>query len=285
MDVEKIRVAAVQFNSKIGDKERNIAKAVELLEKVGREKVDVSAVPDYFSTGNVITKENIKNWAEPIPGPTTDRLADVAREFNMCIVGGGIVENEGGKFYCTSPLLDRKGTLIGKYRKVNFWAGPPMDEAGSGLTAGTDYPVFKIEGTTIGMLLQVDIDFPEPARILGLKGAEIFFWMTSVDYAWIDVCRFLAKAYAFNNLAYIVTVNTTGMQEGLGYFGESTIVNPLGEVISSAGTSYGTYGLFPEGMAIAEVDLGLVRGLRAQLRPFERIKRAPLSLLTEKKEA
>lgn len=280
--MEKIKVAAVQFNTKIGDKERNLAKAIELLRKASKENVDISAIPDYFLTGNVLTKENVKKWSEPIPGPTTDRLAEVARESKMYIVGGGIIEREGEKFYCTCPLLDRKGTLIGKYRKVNFWAGPPADEVGAGLTAGTDYPVFKIDKTIIGMLLQVDIDFPEPARILGLKGAEIMFWMTSVDYAWIDVCRFLARAYAFNNLAYVITVNTTGMQEGLGYFGESTAINPLGEVLSSAGTSYGTYGLFPEGMAIATLDLDLVRNLRAQLKPFDRIKREPLSLLTKK---
>jgi len=274
----EVNVASVQFDIKSGDKGRNLSRAIELLEKAAEHNVDIAAIPDYFLTGYPVTKENVAKWAETIPGPTTDRLSETAKVHKMYIVGGSIIERENERFYCTCPVFGRDGNLVGKYRKVNFWMMPPLNEADSGLTPGTDYPVFRTDFGVIGVLLQVDIDFPETARVLALKGAEIIFWLTGVDYPWIDVCRCLARAYAFSNLAYLITVNRTGTMQGYLYYGESTIINPMGEIIASAGQSYGN--MFLEDMAIATIDLQLVRKLRQMLDPFGRRKPDTFRIIT-----
>ncbi len=276
--MKKVKVAALQFDSISDEKNKNLVKALEMLELAGKEKVDIAAIPDYFLTGYPVTKENVSKWAEPIPGPATNELSKVSKKYEIYIVGGGIIEKDGQDFYSTCPILGPNGEMIGKYRKANFWIAPPQDEVGAGLTAGAEYPVFETEHGKIGILLQVDIDFPEPARILGLKGAEIIFWLTAVDYPWMDVCRFLARAYAFNNLAYVITVNRTGVYNNYIFYGESTIINPMGEVLTSAGQSYGT--LFPDGTAITTIDINFVQQLRKQLNIFGRRKPETYSLLT-----
>ena len=263
--MKKVKVAAVQFDVVSGEKERNLSKVIELLEKAAKEGVEIAAIPKDFLSGHPITKEAVAKFSEPIPGPATDRLAEVARNNSMYIVGGSIIEKENEKYYNTCAILDPKGELVGKYRKCNLWMIPPLDEVGAGLTPGTDYPVFETDVGKIGVLLDVDIDFPEPARILALKGAEIIFWLTAVDYKWIDICRSLEEAYAFVNMVYMVVANRCGVR----YFGESRIISPMGETIASAGTSYGT--LFPENIVIATLDLEELRKLREQ--PWNLLKR------------
>lgn len=267
--MEKVKVAAVQFDVKSGDKARNLAKALELLQRAGKEGVNVVAIPMDFLTGIPITKEVVMKIAEPIPGPTTNKLAKIAEKYKMYILGGTIIEKADQKFYETCPLLGPDGTLVGKYRKVHTAMVPPTDEIGAGITAGTEYPIFKIDigahtRATIGVLLGTDIDFPEPARILALKGAEIIFWITAVDYSWIHICRCLTESYAFVNSVYMVFVNATGISKEWNqkFFGESRIINQTGETISSAGESHGTLSL--EGMAIATLDLGLLHRIRKQ---------------------
>jgi len=268
--VDRIKVAAIQFDSKSGDKERNLLNAIKLIEQSAEHHVRIAAIPDWFYTGYPITRENVTKWAEPVPGPATNALAETARKHGMYIVGGSIIETDGGSLYCTCPILDPNGELLGKYRKVNFWMLPPVDEAGSGLMPGTDYPVFEIDGTRIGVMLQIDIDFPETARVLALRGAEILFWLTAVQYPWMDVCRALARAYAFVNCAYFIIANRTGVFDRYTYYGESAILNPFGDTIASAGQSYGA--LFPEGIALASLDLETLHRTREMLKPFERRK-------------
>ena len=275
----KVKVAAIQFDSKTGQKRQNLDKAIELLESAGKQEVNMAAIPDYFLTGYPLTKENVAKGAEPIPGPTTDELSKVAEKYKMYILGGGIIERDSDKLYSTCPILGPDGKMIGKYRKVNFWMLPPNDEVGVGLTPGTEHLVFKTEFGIVAPFLQVDIDFPEHPRVLALKGAEILFWMTGVDYSWIDLCRVLTSAIAFNNMCYVVTVNRTGVQDNSIYFGASSIINPMGEILASAGQSYGAF--FPEGMAVATIDTELVRQMRRQFNPFGRRKPETFRILTE----
>ena len=160
------------------------------------------------------TGKSYADVAEPIPGPTTTRLAALARE-RKAYVAAGLYEREGKVLYNTSILLDRQGALVGRYRKVYL----PSGEVEGGLTPGVGYPVFATDFGTVGMMICYDVMFPEPARALASQGADVILlpiWGGDET---------LAKARAIENGIYLVSS---------GYDYPSHIINPLGEVLSQA---------------------------------------------------
>lgn len=144
---------------------------------------------------------------------------------------------------------------------------PPGDELGAGLTPGDTYSTFKIDAANISILLGDDF-LPEPARICALKGADVIFYLTAIDYPWIDIYRTIGRANAYTNLCYVVSVNRTGSFEGSSFFGDSRIINPMGEVIASAGPSYGAW--MPQGIATATLDMDWLHELRQE--PWNPVK-------------
>ena len=108
------------------------------------------------------------DMAEPIPGPDTEFLGKLAKEKNAYIVAG-LLEREGKAVYNTSVLIDRKGALVGKYRKVYL----PREELEGGVTPGDGYPVFDTDFGRVGMMICYDVFFPDPARALAAQGAEL----------------------------------------------------------------------------------------------------------------
>ena len=268
-----VKVAGIQFDSKQGEKETNLSTAIRLVDEVASAQVKICALPDYFSTGIPLSKEFVRKWSETIPGETTDKLGEVSKKYGIYLMGG-MIERNGKRYFSTSPLIGPNGKILGLYRKVNLFTTEPLNEVGFGLTPGKEHPVFRTDFGVIGMLLQCDIDFPEAAKVLALKGAEVVFWMTTVGYHWADMNYRLCQTYAFTNTMYMVMVNRTGRVDGypMPFYGGSCVISPVAEVIASAGTSIGT--LYLEGKAVADIDLASVRELRKRWKLLERFKRS-----------
>jgi predicted amidohydrolase len=173
---------------------------------------DVILLPEGITV--VGTGKAYADVVETIPGPTTNRLAALARE-RKAYVAAGIYEREGKVLYNTSILLDRQGNLVGRYRKVYLPAG----EVEGGLTPGVGYPVFPTDFGTVGMMICYDVMFPEPAKAMAAQGADLILlpiWGGDET---------LAKARAIENGIYLVSS---------GYDYPSHIINPLGEILSQA---------------------------------------------------
>ncbi len=152
--------------------------------------------------------------AEPVPGPTTERLGELARRKNSYVVAG-VYERDGVALYNTAVLIDRKGRLAGKYHKVYL----PREEFEAGLTPGIDYPVFDTDFGRVGMMVCYDVFFADPARGLALRGAELILmpiWGGKVE---------LAKARAVENHVFLAAA---------GYDYPTHIIDPVGEIIASA---------------------------------------------------
>jgi predicted amidohydrolase len=204
--------------------EQSVRKFVEIVERSVPAKADLILLPEGITV--VGTGKTYAEVSETIPGPTTRTLGDLARK-RKAYVAAGIYEREGQVVYNTAVLMDRDGKLAGKYRKVYL----PRAEM-EALAPGNDYPVFKTDFGTIGMMICYDVFFADPARGLAAKGAEIILlpiWGGDET---------LAKARAIENQIYLVSS---------GYDHPTYVMNPDGERMAQAPES-GT-------VAVATIDL------------------------------
>ena len=221
-----VRLAAVHFRPR-GTKspQENLAQFAKYVQLAARRKADIVCLPEGITM--VGTNLHYVQVSEPVPGPSTDFLATLARKYRMYIVAG-IYEREGQAVYNTAVLLGRNGELVGKYRKVCL----PREEIEAGLTPGDSFPVFDTDFARIGMMICWDNQFPEPARMLAMKGAEVIFmpiWGGNLT---------LAKARCIENQVYMVT-SSYGMKTAV--FGRE------GEIIAEADKK--------EPVVVVEVDL------------------------------
>jgi predicted amidohydrolase len=165
-----VTVASINYRpgQKTGSAAENIRSFVNAAEGAISGKVDVILFPE--GTPAVDTGLAYAEVAEPIPGPITRQFGDLARKKSAYVVAG-VYEREGNAVYNTSVLIDRRGEVVGKYRKVYI----PREEIEVGITPGNEFPVFDTDFGRIGMMICWDSEYPDPARALALKGAEIIF--------------------------------------------------------------------------------------------------------------
>lgn len=163
----KVRLASVNHRPR-GSKspQENLERFGKLLDEAARQKADVVCLPEGITI--VGTAKSYADVAEPIPGPSTKSLGECARKHRFYVVAG-IYERDGKAVYNTSVLLGRDGELVGKYRKVCL----PREEIDGGITPGKDYPVFDTDFGRVGMMICWDVHFPEVARELAARGAEV----------------------------------------------------------------------------------------------------------------
>jgi arylsulfatase A-like enzyme/predicted amidohydrolase len=146
--------------------QQNLEQFARLVGKAAEQKADVVCLPEGITV--VGTTKKYVEVAEPIPGPTTEFLGRCAAQHRLYIVAG-LYERDGAAVYNTSVLIGRDGKLVGKYRKVCL----PREEIDGGITPGVDYPVFDTDFGRVGMMICWDVHFPEVARELAARGAEV----------------------------------------------------------------------------------------------------------------
>src|SRR4030095_14327476 len=163
-----------------------------LIEDAARQRADLVVLPEtltYFGTGL-----SFAECAEPIPGPSTEYFGELAKKHNVYIVAG-LVERNKHLVHNTAALIGPDGKLAGKYRKVCL----PREEVAAGIAPGNEYPVFQTRFGRLGMMVCYDGFFPEVARELSNRGAEIIAWP-------VWGCNpMLASARACENHVYLVS--------------------------------------------------------------------------------
>ena len=225
----KVRVATVWLRP------TNSASGAESVRRFAEyiDRIAPAHTPDVILLGEMINRVGAAGdpdvHAEPIPGPTTERLAEQARRYRSWIAFS-IVERDGADLFNTAVLLDRSGRIAGTYRKVQL----PFEEVSIGIAPGDRFPVFSTDFGTVAMLICHDASFPEAAREVALKGAEMILMPI-----W-GGRQTLVRARAIETGLYVATS---------GYSYPSEIISPTGDVLAAAPLDKGP------AVAVADIDL------------------------------
>jgi predicted amidohydrolase len=240
-----MRVACAQLEPGAGTVDENRAAAVEAVETAAERGADLLVLPEQFTVG-FFAFDAYEAAAEPIGGETHSRLAAAARSHDIAVLAGTIVEDldrtatttdwavpDGDGLANTSVLIDADGELQAVYRKAHLW-GYESREAEL-LVAGSRLGVADIGGFTVGITTCYDLRFPELYRTLLDSGVDMLLVPSAWPFPRVEHWRTLTRARAIENLSYLVAVNGTGEMRGERLCGRSTVYDPWGTVLASAG--------------------------------------------------
>jgi predicted amidohydrolase len=255
-----MRIALCQTNCG-EDAVANERQVFGLLAEAVTEGVDLMALPEVWPLQGSATL--IREAAEPIPGPRTDRLAVFAAGHRVWVHGGSVLERNGDHVFNTSVLFDRSGELVATYRKIHlFDADPPGAVPGresAVFTPGDQVVTAETEFGRVGLSICYDVRFPELYRALVVQGATIMFVPAAFRYeTGIDHWEPLLRARAIEDQAFVIAAAQWGTWGPPGRerrnFGHSLVADPWGRVLAEAPDG--------PGVTFAELDLGEVQRTR-----------------------
>jgi predicted amidohydrolase len=186
-----------------------------------------------------------KKYAEKLPSSVEQQYCQLAKELNVWLIPGSLYEKEGESVYNTTSVINNKGEVVSRYRKIY-----PFLPYESGISAGSDIVTFDVPGGRIGVAICYDLWFPEVSRALVCDGAEVIIYPTLTGTIDRAVELSMSIATAATNQCYVFSINGTG---NVGT-GQSIIVGPQGHVIHQAGVG--------EELMPIEIDFSLVRRTR-----------------------
>ncbi|WP_338751769.1 carbon-nitrogen hydrolase [Bacillus sp. FJAT-52991] len=254
-----MNIALIQHQC-VEDHGENIRTAEQLIRQAAEKGAKIICTQELFS-GQYFPQTidvNKYEWAEPIPGPVSNRMQALSKELEVVIIVS-LYEYVRDGLYFNTVVVFEDGENLGKYRKHHIPEGPQYIEKYYFTEGDSGYPVFQTKYGTIGVLICWDEWFPEPARILALKGADIIFYPSAIgsepDHAdldtsqtWMDAIR----AHGIHNNIFIAAVNRVGREESeegfMTFYGRSFISDPWGKVVQEATTK-------DKEIIMAEIDL------------------------------
>jgi N-carbamoylputrescine amidase len=266
-----MKIALVQQRAS-EDLEANRQRGLESVASAARAGAQVIAFAelafDPFYPQDRATEELLKR-AEPVPGPTTDEFAAVAREAGVAIVLN-VFERDGDQTFDTSPVIDADGTLLGKTRMVHITEYACFHEQGYYAPGDRGVPVYDTRFGRIGVAICYDRHYPEYMRALALAGAQAVFvpQAGAVDEWPEGLYEAEMRVAAFQNGYFAALCNRVGPEPRLTFAGESFVCDPTGRVIARAGRE-------TEEILYSDLNLGMVEDSPAR-RLFLRDRRPEL---------
>lgn len=260
-------VSAIQLNSG-QDKEENVRKAIHYIEKAAGQGAKLIVLPEYMNY--ISSKPAALKYAETIPGPTTNLLMKKAKELDVFIHCGSMLEYfNDEKAYNTSVLINNQGEIEAKYRKIHLFdldvEGVVTYKESDLIEPGNEIISAETSIGNIGLSICYDLRFPELYRNLMLQGSEIVTVPAAFNQnTGIHHWETLLKARAIENQCYIIAAGQIGSYEGKPTFGSSMIIDPWGIVVARASDM--------EGYIIADVNKEYISRLRKQLPCLENRK-------------
>ncbi|MGN6870907.1 MAG: nitrilase-related carbon-nitrogen hydrolase [Solirubrobacteraceae bacterium] len=255
-----VRAALIQAHANL-PKEEALAKHVEMIEQAAAQGAQIVCLQEIFF-GPYFCAQQEPKWfqtAEPDDGPTVTKMRELARQHELVLVVPFFEKEFDGVFYNTAVVIERDGTVLGKYRKTHIpQVGPIFWEKYFFKPGNLGYPVWDTSVGRVGVFICYDRHFPEPARMLGLKGAELTFnpsaTIESVSkYLW----QLEQPAHAVANGFFVGAINRVGEElvDGARFYGSSYFCDPRGQIVAQASDR-------DDEVLVADLDLGVIEEVR-----------------------
>jgi N-carbamoylputrescine amidase len=230
--------------------EVNLERAVDFLRQAAQSGAQISCLPELFRSPYFCQREDptLFDLAEPIPGPATERLSQVARETGVVVVASLFERRTAGVYHNTAVVLDADGTLLGLYRKMHIPDDPLYFEKYYFTPGDLGFRVFPTRRGRVGTLVCWDQWYPEAARLTALRGADVLFYPTAIGWHPREKAEFgtaqhqaweiMQRSHAIANGLFVAAVNRTGHEGpadgGLEFWGASFVSDPFGTVLRRA---------------------------------------------------
>jgi N-carbamoylputrescine amidase len=281
------KIGVVQMSCTPEPKE-NLESAIAHIRDAASRDAELICLPELFQTQYFCQREDtaLFDLAEPIPGPTTQRLGDLARELNVVIEASLFERRAPGIYHNTAAILDKGGNLAGIYRKMHIPDDPLYYEKYYFTPGDLGFTAFETDFGKFGTLVCWDQWYPEGARLTAAQGANVIFYPTAIGWhpdekaefgeAQYDAWRTIQRGHAIANGVYVAVPNRVGFEtgnvrgneakgKGLEFWGGSFIADPFGRVLAQASHD-------KEEVLVAEVDLRQIEDVRRNW-PFWRDRR------------
>lgn len=224
-----MRIAVYQASATLGDKAKNIAAIRTAARTAASWQADLLLLPELFLTGYNIGARVI-DLAEATTGPSLNAISEIARN-TACAIAFGFPERDGEQIFNSSALFDAQGRLAAVYRKIHLF-GPAERQH---FAPGADLVVARLGDRLVGMAICYDIEFPEFARELKRRGADLIIVPTANMAPYFEVPSTFVRARALENGIFVAYANLCGTEGDLHYTGLSGITGPDGIDLARAG--------------------------------------------------
>ena len=226
--------------------EENLAKAIERIRLAAQQGAQIVCLQELFRSLYFCQSENTDSFrlAEPIPGPTTDALRQVAADLKIVLVASLFEQRAEGLFHNTAVVIDADGSLVGKYRKMHIPDDPLYYEKFYFTPGDLGFQTFHTRYAKIGVLVCWDQWFPEGARLTALSGAQILFYPTAIGWHHAEIAEerqaqhqaweLIQRSHAVANGVYVAAANRVGTEGGLQFWGASFVSDPFGRLAACA---------------------------------------------------
>jgi N-carbamoylputrescine amidase len=248
----KFTIGLIQMRSS-PDPAENLPRAIAKIREAASHGAQIVCLHELFRSEYFCRTENpeLFNLAEPIPGPSTDSLAQVAKERKVVLVVSLFERRAPGVYHNTCAVLDADGSFLGKYRKMHIPDDPLYYEKFYFTPGDLGFPNFDTTYGRIGVQICWDQWYPEGSRLTALQGAQVIFYPTSIGWhphekaqfgaAQLDAWRTIQRGHAIANGVYVAVVNRVGYEgkpqngdPGLEFWGNSFVADPFGQIVAEA---------------------------------------------------
>lgn len=254
MRAEKLRVACVQMDMRLGDADYNFTHAEALVRSAAeRERPDVVVLPETWNTG--FFPEDLAACADRDGARTRETFSRLARALQIHIVAGSVAAERDGRFYNTAYVFDRSGNLVAEYDKTHLFT--PSGEHNF-FRMGSRTCRFTLEGIPCGLIICYDIRFPELIRSLTVQGVDLLFVVSQWPAKRAMHLDTLARARAIENQTFLALCNSAAADTACA--GHSAIIDPWGEYLAKAGET--------EEIISADLDFSVIQGIRESINVF-----------------
>ena len=246
---DKFTIGLVQMKCTTNADE-NLTRAIEKIREAAARGAQIIALHELFHGEYFCRTEDAElfNLAEPVPGPTTDKLAEIAKERKVTLVVSLFERRAPGVYHNSCAVLDADGSFLGKYRKMHIPDDPLYYEKFYFTPGDLGFPNFDTRYARVGIQICWDQWYPEAARVAALGGAQILFYPTAIGWhpaekaqhgaAQHEAWKTIQRGHAIANGVYVAAVNRVGFEgppeRGLEFWGASFVADPFGQVVAEA---------------------------------------------------